>query len=106
MKSCSLQSWLLKKKEEYDAEVALNEGKTRYDNKRMKYLAIKPTGGYLAKAVRVLSWPCESKKCNYVDYVIYVLDDYAVHLMPEVRKAQFQCGYILVIMGGGITGFI
>ena len=55
MKSCSLQSWLLKKKEEYDAEVALNEGKTRYDNKRMKYLAIKPTGGYLAKAVRVLS---------------------------------------------------
>ena len=40
------------------------------------------------------------------DYAIYVLDDYAVHLMPEVRKALFQRGYILVIMGGGITGFI
>ena len=52
MKSCSLQSWLLKKKEEYEAEVALNEGKTRYDNKRKKHVAIKPTGGYLAKAVR------------------------------------------------------
>ena len=32
--------------------MALNEGKTRYDNKRKKYVAIKPTGGYLAKAVR------------------------------------------------------
>ena len=40
------------------------------------------------------------------DYAIYVLDDYAVHLMPEVRKALFQRGYILVIMGGGVTGFI
>ena len=40
------------------------------------------------------------------DYAVYVLDDYAVHLMPEVRKALFQRGYILVIMGGGITGFI
>ena len=25
--------------------------------------------------------------------------------MPDVRKALFQSGYILVIMGGGITGF-
>ena len=32
--------------------MALNEGKTRYDNKRKKHVAIKPTGGYLAKAVR------------------------------------------------------
>ena len=40
------------------------------------------------------------------DYAIYILDDYAVHLMPEVRKALFQRGYILVIIGGGITGFI
>ena len=39
-------------KEEYDAEVALNEGKTRYDSKRKKHVAIKPTGGCLAKAVR------------------------------------------------------
>ena len=26
--------------------------------------------------------------------------------MPEIRKALFQRGYILVVMGGGITGFI
>ena len=44
MKSCSLQSWLLKK-EEYDAEVALNEGKTWNNNKRKKHVAIKPTRG-------------------------------------------------------------
>ena len=43
---------IAEKKEEYDAEVAPNEGKTRYDNKRKKHVAIKPTGGYLAKAVR------------------------------------------------------
>ena len=40
------------------------------------------------------------------DFAIYVLDDYAVHLMPEVRKALYQRGYVLVLMGGGITGFI
>ena len=26
--------------------------------------------------------------------------------MPEVRKALYERGYILVVMGGGITGFI
>ena len=40
------------------------------------------------------------------DFAIYVLDDYAVHLMPEVRKALYQRGYVLVLMGGGATGFI
>ena len=40
------------------------------------------------------------------DYCIYVLDDYAVHLMPEVREALQERGYILVVIGGGITGDI
>ena len=35
-----------------------------------------------------------------------MLDDYAVHLMPEVRKALWDRGYVLVIIGGGITGFV
>ena len=39
-------------------------------------------------------------------YAIYVLDDYSVHLMPEVRQALLKKGYILVIIGGGITGDI
>ena len=40
------------------------------------------------------------------DYAIYALDNYAVHLMSELRKALWNRGYILVILGGGITGFI
>ena len=38
-------------------------------------------------------------------FAIYV-DDYAVHLMPEIRKALYERGYILILMGGGITGHI
>ena len=37
---------------------------------------------------------------------MFVLDDYALHLMPEIRKALYQRGYVLVVMGGSITGFI
>ena len=40
------------------------------------------------------------------NFAIYVLDDYAVHLMREVRRALYERGYILTVMGGGITGFI
>ena len=40
------------------------------------------------------------------DYAIYVLDNYAVHLQEEVRKALLKRGYILVLIGGGITGDI
>ena len=39
-------------------------------------------------------------------FAIYVLDDYSVHLMPEVRQALFKKGSVLVIVGGGITGDI
>ena len=39
-------------------------------------------------------------------FAIYALDDYAVHLMPEIRKALWHRGYVLVILGGAITGFI
>ena len=39
-------------------------------------------------------------------YAIYVLDDYAVHLQEEVRTALLERGYILVLIGGGITGDI
>ena len=40
------------------------------------------------------------------EFAIFVLNDYAVHLMPEAKKALYQRGYVLVLMGGGITGFI
>ena len=42
---------------------------------------------------------------SHANFAIYVLDDYAVHLMPEVRQGFWNRGYILVIIGGGITGF-
>ena len=35
-----------------------------------------------------------------------MLDDYAVHLMSEVRNALWDRGYVLVIISGGITGFV
>ena len=38
------------------------------------------------------------------NYAIYVLDNYAVHLQEEVRKALLDRGYILILIGGGITG--
>ena len=37
-------------------------------------------------------------------YAIYVLDDYSVHLMPEVRQTLLKKGYVPVVIGGGITG--
>ena len=39
-------------------------------------------------------------------FAIYVLNDYSVHLMPEIRQALFKKGYVLVIISGGITGDI
>ena len=43
---------------------------------------------------------------SHANFAIYVLDDNAVHLMPEVRKALWDRGYVLVIIGGGIMGFV
>ena len=39
-------------------------------------------------------------------FAIYVLDDYAVHLMSEARKVLYERGNIVIAMGGGKTGFI
>ena len=41
---------------------------------------------------------------NYKKCAIYALDDYSVHLDPQIRKALFKRGYIYVGIGGGITG--
>ena len=43
---------------------------------------------------------------NKKNFAIYVLDDYAVHLQSEVRAALLKRGYILIIIGGGVTGDI
>ena len=38
------------------------------------------------------------------NYAIYVLDDYSVHLLPEVKEALLKRGFIFVGIGNGITG--
>ena len=40
----------------------------------------------------------------YTEKLRYVLDDYRVHLMPEIKEALLKRGYILVVIGGGVTG--
>ena len=40
------------------------------------------------------------------NYCIYVLDDYSVHCMPEIKESLLKRGYIYVGIGGGITGDI
>ena len=39
-------------------------------------------------------------------YCIYALDEYSVHVMPEVQEALLKKGYVYVGIGGGITGDI
>ena len=43
---------------------------------------------------------------SHSDFAIYVFDDYAVHLIPEVRKALWERGYILHILLADIIGFV
>ena len=45
--------------------------------------------------------PFSKKDCG-----IYALDSFAVHIMPEIQSTLWGRGYVLVLMGGGITGFI
>lgn len=67
-----------------------------------------PSGSYrLEHMIKTINnLPNRFNPFTQKNFAIYVLDDYAVHLMPEVRKALYQRGYILIVMGGGITGFI
>ena len=39
-------------------------------------------------------------------FAIYVLGDFSIHLMPDVRQALLKKGYVFIIIGGGITGDI
>lgn len=43
---------------------------------------------------------------THENYAVYVLDDYSVHIMPEIRAALLKKGYIFVGIGGGVTGDI
>ena len=41
---------------------------------------------------------------TYKKWLLMVLDDYSVHVTNEVRQELLKRGYVLVVMGGGITG--
>ena len=43
---------VMKYKEQYEVEVMSKEGQVKYDHKLKKHVPIKPTTGFLAKAVR------------------------------------------------------
>ena len=44
--------------------------------------------------------------CKEKGFAIYVLDDFSVHLMNDVRKAFLEKGYILVIIGNCFCTYI
>ena len=45
-----------------------------------------------------------SNPFSCANFAIYILDDYSVHVTDEVRKAMLARGYILICIGGGVTG--
>ena len=48
----ALGELVVKFKDKFDVEVKKNEGKTKFDAKRKIHVAIKPSTGFIAKAVR------------------------------------------------------
>ena len=67
-----------------------------------------PSGSYrLEHMIKTISnLPNRFNPFTQKNFAIYALDDYAVHLVPKVRKVLYERCYILIVMGGGITGFI
>ena len=43
---------------------------------------------------------------HFAPCCIFILDDYSAHLVPEVEEAFLKKGYLLIIIGGRITGDI
>lgn len=49
---------------------------------------------------------CNRSPFSKKDWAICGLDNYAVYNMSEIERALWGRGYVLVLMGGGITSFI
>ena len=54
----------------------------------------------------ISNFPNKSNIFTPKNCAVYVLDDYSVHLMPEVNEAFLKRGYVPIITGGGVTGDI
>ena len=56
-------------KEEYDLDAEKNNGKTKYDHKRKWHSPIKPSTGFIAKAVQQLYGGLKDTKNNGAEFV-------------------------------------
>ena len=59
-----------------------------------------PKGSYRLEQllVTINNLPNRFNIFNHAGFAIYVLDDYAVHLQPELMKALWKRGYVLVVI--------
>ena len=67
-----------------------------------------PKGSYRLNTMldTIANLPNRFNMFSQSNYALYILDDYSVHITDEVKKALLAKGYILVVIGGGITGDI
>ena len=67
-----------------------------------------PKGSYRLETMlaTIANLPNRYNMFSQSNYALYILDDYSVHITDEVKKALLAKGYILVVIGGGITGDI
>ena len=67
-----------------------------------------PKGSYRLETMlaTIANLPNRYNMFSQSNYALYILDDYFVHITDEVKKALLAKGYILVVIGGGITGDI
>ena len=80
--------------------------RTKINSPRNVHYQWLPSGSYrLQHILKTISHlPSRYHIFSKKDYAICVLDNYAVHLMPEVCCSLFERGYILVPMSDGIIG--
>ena len=67
-----------------------------------------PKGSYRLEHMlnTIANLPNRHNIFTHQNYGIYVLNDYSVHNMPEIKAALLKKGYFFVRIGGGITGGI
>ena len=67
-----------------------------------------PSGSYREEHLKktIANLPNRYNPFTYKNMAVYVLDNYAVHLIPQIRKELFKRVYSLVYIGGGVTGDI
>ena len=75
-----------KLKKEYDLEVEKNKRKTKYDYKRKRHVPIKPSTGFIGKAVRQFYGDLKDAENNDVDFVCAV--KYALSSYNEIDSLR------------------